>query len=126
MIARKFYIKQIEPFIDKPFIKVLTGLRRSGKSSILSLLKDTLVERGIKKEAIIHVNLESFQFRHLDSDVAIYTYLQTQIHENERVYILLDEIQEVENWERAVNAMLVDFNADIYITGSNSRLLSLL
>jgi predicted AAA+ superfamily ATPase len=124
MIARKFYIKQIEPFIDKPFIKVLTGLRRSGKSSILSLLKDTLVERGIKKESIIHVNLESFQFRHLDTDVAIYTYLQTQIHENERVYILLDEIQEVENWERAVNAMLVDFNADIYITGSNSRLLS--
>ncbi len=124
MIVRDIYLRQLREFIDKPFVKVITGLRRSGKSSILRLLSDEFIVNGIEVSNIIYLNFESFEFSEVDKADKLYKYIQAKIVNNERYYILLDEIQEVAGWEKAVNSFLVDFNADIYITGSNSRLLS--
>jgi predicted AAA+ superfamily ATPase len=124
MIVRDIYLRQLRNFIDKPFIKVITGLRRSGKSSILKLLSDEFMAKGIDESNIIYINFESFEFYEVDKADKLYKYILAKIVNNQRYYILLDEIQEVAGWEKAVNSFLVDFNADIYITGSNSRLLS--
>ena len=124
MIKRDLYLKQIEPFIDKPLIKVITGIRRSGKSVILKLIKEDLLERGIGESQIIYLNFESLEFSDIDTAEKLYFYIKERIIKNKKSYILLDEIQEVNSWEKAVNSFLADFNADIYITGSNSRLLS--
>jgi len=124
MIKREIYLNQLLEFIDKPFIKVITGLRRSGKSSILRLLSDELLIRGNKESNIIYINFESFEFSEIDKADKLYNYIKARITNSQRYYILLDEIQEVADWEKAVNSFLVDFNTDIYITGSNSRLLS--
>jgi len=124
MIKREIYLNQLRDFVDKPFIKVITGLRRSGKSSILTLLSDEFLFNGIDESNIIFINFESFEFSDIDTSQKLYEYIQAKVVKNRRCYILLDEIQEVANWEKAVNSLLVDFNADIYITGSNSRLLS--
>ena len=124
MISRKLYVDQLVKFIDKPLIKVVTGVRRSGKSSLLILMKELFVSRGIKPDHIIYINFESFVFSELDNAERFYKYLSTQIDPKEKYYLLLDEIQEVDSWEKAVNSLMVDFDCDIYITGSNSRLLS--
>jgi len=124
MIRRDLYLSQLIEFIDKPFIKVITGIRRSGKSAILSLLKEELLRKGIGEENIIHINFESFEFSEIDEADKLYQYVKTKIAGKERCYVLLDEIQEVRSWEKAVDAFLVDFNADVFITGSNSHLLS--
>ena len=124
MIKRELYLNQIRGFIDKPFIKVIAGLRRSGKSSILMLLRDELLNMGIRQENIIYINFESFEFSDIDIAARLYEFVKAKIANKNRYYILLDEIQEVESWEKAVNSFLVDFKTDIYITGSNSRLLS--
>jgi predicted AAA+ superfamily ATPase len=124
MIKRNLYLKQIKPFIDKPLIKVITGIRRSGKSVILKLLKENLLEKGVGESQIIYLNFESLEFSEFDSAKKLYSYIKERIIKNKRSYILLDEIQEVNSWEKAVNSFLTDFDVDIYLTGSNSRLLS--
>jgi predicted AAA+ superfamily ATPase len=124
MIKRELYLNQLRDFIDKPFIKVISGLRRSGKSSILMLLRDELLNLKTKEENIIYINLESFDFSDIDTAEKLYVFVKEKITNQKPYYILLDEIQEVVSWEKAVNSFLVNFNADIYITGSNSRLLS--
>ncbi len=124
MILRELYLNQLRNFIDKPLIKVITGLRRSGKSVILKLLKDVLLQRQISEEQIIYLNFDSFQFSDIENAEKLYAYIKFRITKKQRYYILLDEIQEVNSWEKAVNSFLVDFDADVYITGSNSRLLS--
>ena len=124
MIARPTYIAQLKPFIDKPQIKILTGIRRSGKSTVLLLLKDELLARGVKKEQIISINFESFSVSHLLTATKLYQYIKNEVQSSGKYYLLLDEIQEVEDWEKAVNSFLVDFDMDIYLTGSNSHLLS--
>lgn len=124
MIIRTDYLKQIRPFIDKPFIKVLMGIRRCGKSSILELLEDELSKMGIGKGRIILINFERFSYSQIDTADKLYAYLHKRISDGERHYILLDEVQEVKNWEKTINALTIDFNVDLYITGSNSRLLS--
>ena len=115
---------QLCAFIDKPFIKVITGMRRCGKSSLLLLLQDELHKRGLGKENIIYINFESFQYSDIDTAELLYKFVKDKIKNKQRYYILLDEIQEVVSWEKAVNSFLVDFYSDIYITGSNSGLLS--
>ena len=122
MIVRETYLEQIKPFIDKPLIKILTGIRRSGKSTVMRLLKNELLACGVPEDRIISINLESFTYFELRNARALYDYVAAR--STGRVYILLDEIQEVESWEQAVNSFLVDFDADIYLTGSNSHLLS--
>ena len=124
MIARPTYIAQLKPFIDKPQIKILTGIRRSGKSTVLLLLKDELLARGVKKEQIISINFESFSVSHLLTATNLYQYIKNEVQSSGKFYLLLDEIQEVEDWEKAINSFLVDFDVDIYLTGSNSHLLS--
>jgi len=100
------------------------GIRRSGKSTALLLLKEELLSRGVEFDQIIHINLESFTFSNLRVAAHFYTYVTKRIQKGKKTYLLLEEIQEVEQWEKAVNSMLVDFNVDIYLTGSNSHLLS--
>jgi len=124
MIKRELYLNQLRSFIDKPFIKVISGLRRSGKSSILMMLRDELLSKGIGESNIIYINFENFEYSELDIAAKLYKFVKAKINNKQRYYILLDEIQEVVSWEKAVNSFLVDFNTDIYITGSNSRLLS--
>lgn len=124
MIKRDLYLNQLRNFIDKPFIKIITGLRRSGKSSILMLLKDELLSNGISDSNIIYINFESFEFADIDIAVKLYAFVKARIVDKQRYYILLDEIQVVASWEKAVNSFMVDFTTDIYITGSNSKLLS--
>lgn len=124
MVNRELYLNKIIEFIDKPFVKVLTGIRRSGKSTILKLLTSELQKRGVSTEQIIYINFESFSFSQLNNSVTLYDFVKEKIKNKKRFYIILDEVQEVDKWEKAVNSFLVDFNADVYITGSNSHLLS--
>lgn len=124
MILRPNYIQQIIPFIDKEQIKVITGIRRSGKSTVLHLIKKELINRGVKEQQIIHLNFESFAYSEYTTASKLYEFIKNQITKSTKHYLLLDEIQEVENWEKVVNSFLVDFDVDIYVTGSNSHLLS--
>lgn len=124
MISRDSYIEQIEPFINKPFVKVMTGIRRSGKSVILRLLKDELLRRGVLEDHIIYMNFESFEWIDIRDSKILYSYIRSRIEDKDTYYILLDEIQVVAEWEKAVNSFLVDFNSDVYVTGSNSNMLS--
>ena len=124
MINRPSYLAQITPFINAPLIKVITGIRRSGKSTVLKLLQTQLLSQGIDKEQIIYINFESFSFNELKNSQKLYAFVLEKMTSENKYYLLLDEIQEVQDWEKAVNAFMVDVNVDIYITGSNSHLLS--
>jgi len=124
MIRREEYLKLISGYIDKPFIKVITGLRRSGKSVLLMMLRDELIQRGVKDDHILYINFESFDYSEMDEASKLYAHIRSKIKDKKRYYILLDEIQEVKFWEKAVNSLQVDFEVDIYLTGSNSKLLS--
>ena len=114
----------IKPFIGRPQIKIITGIRRSGKSTVLQLLNNELLKRGVEQEHIISINLESFRYADLLEATKLYQFLSNQIQQEKKYYLLLDEIQEVKDWEKAVNSFLVDFDVDLYLTGSNSHLLS--
>ena len=124
MIPRNQYLQQLGLFIDKPLVKILTGIRRSGKSSILMLLREELLLRGIEPEQVIYINFESFNSRELLEISRLYEYVSKQTSQIKRSYLLMDEIQEVKEWERCINSFMVDMNVDIYLTGSNSHLLS--
>jgi predicted AAA+ superfamily ATPase len=124
MIYRKTYLSKIEDTIDKPVIKIITGIRRSGKSSVMLMLREKLLERNISDKQIIHINFESFNYSDLKTAKALYDKILASATEGERMYLLFDEIQEVDQWEKAINAIMVDFDSDIYLTGSNSHLLS--
>ncbi|RAV30976.1 ATP-binding protein [Sinomicrobium soli] len=124
MISRPIYIEQIKDFIDKPQVKIITGIRRSGKSTVLRLLKKELLAKGVKQEQLIAINFESFDYTELLQAANLYRYVKKEIKSSGKYYLLLDEIQEVKGWEKAINSFLVDFEVDIYLTGSNSHLLS--
>jgi len=124
MIVRENYIMQIKSFIDKPFVKVISGIRRSGKSFLLMQIKKELLISGVSEDNIIYVNFESFDFIDLEDAKSLYGYVKDKIKTQNRYYLLLDEIQEVKNWEKAINSFRIDFDVDIFITGSNSHLLS--
>lgn len=124
MILRPDYITTINSFVDKPFVKIITGIRRSGKSVVLQLIKEELLDNHIEEAQIITINFESFVFKDILQSAKLYNYVKEKIKLSKRHYLLLDEIQEVNQWEKAINSFLVDFDVDIYITGSNSHLLS--
>ena len=127
MLKRDEYIKQIVPFIDKDVIKVLTGIRRSGKSVMLKLLMEELKNRRKNENQFIYINFENLKYRNLKNYERLYDFILNKVDDKYKsYYIFLDEIQEVEEWERCVNSLRVDedFNFDIYITGSNAKLLS--
>jgi predicted AAA+ superfamily ATPase len=124
MIYRKQYIEELERFIGKPQIKIITGIRRSGKSTVLKLVREKLLAMGVAESQVVTINFESFRYSDLKTAPALYAYVADRIQAGKKMYLLLDEIQEVENWEKAVNSFMVDFDIDIYLTGSNSHLLS--
>lgn len=125
MKNRDYYLNKLIQFKDKSLIKVITGIRRCGKSSLFTLFEEYLFNNNVSKDEIIRINFESFEFDEINEYRQLYIYIQNKIKsKNQRYYILLDEIQQVVSWEKAVNSLLVDYNVDIYITGSNAYLLS--
>ena len=127
MLKRDEYMKKIVPFIDKDVIKVLAGIRRSGKSVMLKLLMEELKNRGINENQFIYINFENLKYRNLKNYEKLYDFILNKVDDKYKsYYIFLDEIQEVEEWERCVNSLRVDeeLRFDIYITGSNAKLLS--
>ena len=125
MKNRDLYLTQLINYRDKPLIKVITGIRRCGKSTLLSLFKNHLIESGVSNDHIIRMNFESFEFDDISSYKELHAYIKDKIVNNfDKHYILLDEVQQVASWEKVINSFLVDANVDIYITGSNAYLLS--
>jgi predicted AAA+ superfamily ATPase len=122
-IARNSYLAQIRPFIDTPFIKVLTGIRRSGKSTILELLREELIQSGVPEEKAVYINLEMAYPGEIRAENLLRE-IRGRVRGGGRIYLLLDEVQLVPGWERMVNALFAGKQADIFITGSNSTLLS--
>ncbi|MFP3043662.1 ATP-binding protein [Treponema primitia] len=124
-IRREAYLEMIGNYIDKPVIKVITGMRRSGKSAILALLREELLERKVDEERIIFLNFESQRLAALADTESLYKYVTEYAQKSPgRLYILLDEVQRITGWERTVASFRVDFDCDIYVTGSNANLLS--
>lgn len=125
MIKREFYMARIRPFIDGDLIKVLTGIRRSGKSVMLELIKDELRVRGVTEEQLVAFNFEDMRNAQLCTAEALHDELVRRAASIKgKIYFFFDEIQEVERWERCVNSLRVEMDCDIYITGSNAKLLS--
>ncbi len=124
MIVRPDYIHAIEPFIDQPLVKILAGVRRCGKSTIFKMLADELRSRGVPDDRIIQKRYTEMDIPEDISAKDMYDELLNSIRGKERCYLLLDEIQEVKGWERCVNSLLEGYNVDIFVTGSNSKLMS--
>ena len=126
MIKRTKYLKKIIPFIDKPPIKVIIGVRRSGKTVLLSQVREHIQTAGIENERIVDINFESFANRKYQTADALYEHVlqKSKAVSGKRLYLFFDEIQEVSDWQKVINSFSVDIDCDIYITGSNSNLLS--
>ena len=120
---RDRYLNKLIGFQDMEPVKVITGIRRCGKSSLLKLMVAHLTETGIRPEQIVEMNFESNDFRKMTSD-AVYDYVKKQVVSGKRMYLFFDEIQRIDAWEDAINALRVDLDCDIYVTGSNAYLLS--
>lgn len=120
---RDLYLNKILAFQDTEPVKVVTGIRRCGKSSLLKLMTLHLKENGIAEDQILEMNFESYAFKNMNSD-SFYQYVREHIVPNKRMYFFFDEVQRVPKWEDAINSFRVDFNCDIYVTGSNAYMLS--
>lgn len=121
-ILRKTYLEQIKGFIDSEFVKVITGLRRSGKSELLKMIRNEVLKKT-DADHVIYINFEDADFDNLLNYKALNSYFKTNIKDEKRYYIFLDEIQDVDEWEKAVNSLRLK-NTDIYIIGSNSKIMS--
>ena len=125
MIKRELYMSRIRPFIGSDLIKVMTGIRRCGKSVMLELVKQELTESGVHPSQFISINFEDMRYSHLQTAKALHDEITARAAEMEgKVYLFFDEIQEVKDWEKCVNSLRVSLDCDIYITGSNAKLLS--
>ena len=125
MIQRELYMSRIRPFIGSDLIKVLTGIRRSGKSVMLDLIKEELLAKGVGENQLFSYNFENMRFTHLCTAAALHQEIIERTSGTEgKVYLFFDEIQEVADWEKCVNSFRVELDCDIYITGSNAKLLS--
>ena len=125
MIKRTIYLNKIEPFIDKDIIKIITGIRRSGKSVLLQQIQTELVKRGKKQANFIYMNFENLQYEALLDYRDLNQELVKRIEQIDgKAYLFLDEIQKVASWEKTINSLRASYDCDIYITGSNSQLLS--
>lgn len=123
-VERKEYIDKIKPFINKPVIKVITGMRRVGKSTFLKIISEKIL-KDIEESNKIYLNFETLELLKIKTDIELVEYLTPLLKDKkDKVYMFFDEIQLVKNWERVINALRVDDNYDIYITGSNSSLMS--
>ena len=125
MVKRDLYLNRIIPLIDNELIKVITGIRRCGKSYMLGLIKKELINRGIDEDNIILINFESAKYRNVSNARELDLLIESLVENVDgKVYLFFDEIQNVDGWEKSINACRVDWDCDICITGSNSKLLS--
>lgn len=124
MINRPLYLDKIIPFIDKPVIKILAGIRRAGKSSILSQVQNLLIKNSISKDQIISINFEALDYADIRTRDQMLNHVKSLLKKDQKYYLLLDEVQLVEGWDEVVNGLFASGKCDIYITGSNSKLLS--
>lgn len=124
MVQRDEYLNQLKKWKDEQVIKVITGIRRCGKSTLLEMYRDYLKSEGVSDDRIISINFEELEYEELSDYKALYNYIKERLHKTETTYIFLDEIQQVENFQKAVDSLYVKKNTDIYITGSNAYLLS--
>lgn len=124
MIVRPYYLDILRTYRDVPLVKILAGIRRCGKSTILDMLKDDLIGSGVSADHVIHLRYTSEELDDGMTAKQMYRDIKGRMTDGQRYYLLLDEVQEVEGWEKAINSLLEDANTDIYVTGSNSKLLS--
>lgn len=120
---RSHYLEKLIEFKDTDFVKIITGIRRCGKSSLMKLMIKHLLENGIEKEQIVQINFESIEFKKMNVE-NLYNYVRNNLPKNKKAYLFFDEIQKIPEWQDAINSFRVDFECDIYITGSNAFLLS--
>ena len=124
MIDRPLYVDKIMAYVDTPFVKILTGVRRCGKSTILKMIMERLkTERNIPEDRMISCRFDSMEYEDMTAK-QIYTLLKEQLSPAGKTYLFLDEVQEIKGWEKVVNSLASDFDVDLYITGSNSRMMS--
>ena len=124
MIYRPLYVKQIMAYTDTPFVKILTGVRRCGKSTILKMIMEKLkTERSIPAERIVNCRYDSMEYADMTAK-QMYAQLKAQLSPNGKTYLFLDEVQEIKGWEKVVNSLDSDFDVDLYVTGSNSHMMS--
>lgn len=124
MIYRPMYVEKIMAYVDTPFVKILTGVRRCGKSTILKMIMEKLHnEKNIPQDQIVSYRFDSMEYEDMSAK-QMYEELKSKLCKNAKTYLFLDEVQEIDNWEKVVNSLTSDFDVDIYITGSNSRMMS--
>lgn len=124
MIDRPLYVDKIMAYVDTPFVKILTGVRRCGKSTILKMIMEKLRnERGIPEEQIVSYRFDSMEYEDMTAK-EMYRELKSRLCSDGKTYLFLDEMQEIKGWEKVVNSLASDYNVDLYVTGSNSRMMS--
>lgn len=123
MILRLDYVEKIIAYMDTPFVKILTGVRRCGKSTIMNMLRMEIEKRGINSNHIIYYNFDSLEYENISAK-KLFTDIKKQLYNEGKTYLFFDEIQEIKDWEKVVNSLMSDYNVDIYVTGSNSRMMS--
>ena len=124
MLLREKYLAKIRDYYDVDLIKVITGIRRCGKSVLLSQIRDEIIEKGVLKENIMEINFENVNFEKINTYQKLLTYIRKRIVNNQKYYIFLDEIQHVRSFEKALSSLRVETNSSVFVTGSNSKLLS--
>ena len=124
MIERTDYLNKLKEFRDKKFIKVVTGVRRSGKSTLFQQFRDYLQKNGVEQKQIINLNFEDLAIEDLKDYHKLYHYIIERLNHQKMTYIFLDEVQEVPNFQRVVDSLYINDNVDLYLTGSNAHMLS--
>ncbi len=125
LIPRSDYMQQLIEHKDINLVKIVTGISRCGKSSLLDLFHEHLVATGMPEERIIHMNLESLKYRELSDYLKFYDYVSARVISGQKCYLIFDELQTVAGWEKAIESFRLDFDVDINITGSNAYLLNI-
>ena len=124
MIDRPLYVEKIMAYVDTPFVKILTGVRRCGKSTILKMIMEKLRdERGVSEEQIVSYRFDSMEYEDMTAK-EMYQELKSRLSPDKKTYLFLDEMQEIKGWEKVVNSLASDYDVDLYVTGSNSRMMS--
>lgn len=124
MIERNEYLNVLKRFKDKELIKVITGIRRCGKSTLLEMYKDYLLTNGITEDQIISINLEDLKYNFIEDYMSLYNYICDKLKPNKKNYVFIDEVQKINEFQKAVDSLYIKKNVDLYITGSNANLLS--
>ena len=124
MIERPYYLNELISFKDKEIIKIVTGIRRCGKSTLIDLYIDYLLSNGVNKSQVTHINLEEYEFDKMKTYNDLYEYIDSKLIKDKMNYIFIDEVQKIPDFQKAVDALYIKKNVDLYITGSNSKLLS--